>query len=180
MVPTKDESLQNYKKFQLKLSREDFARQFDHPFLVFDKEESTEQADQHIFDTKRVQPDQIENLMKESLLKTVSSKVIKLVKKGANNFKGKIYVGRVSNCDVVIDNPAVSKFHAYFAKDPKTNTCYIVDADSMNGTFINDNKAKPNQHTDIYDGDTISFGRQIIVSFYTPEGCYDLLQQISD
>ncbi len=175
-----EEYLKDFKKLQKQLSREEFTKQNNHPFLVFDKGQSEDQSSQHSFDTKRVQPDQLASLMQQSLLRTVSSRVIKLVKRGSNLFRGYINVGRTTNCDIVINSPAVSKFHAYFAKDIKSGSYYISDADSTNGTYVNDVKVEPNVRKTLHDGDKISFGRQVNLSFYTPEGCYDLLKQIPD
>jgi hypothetical protein len=180
MVAKTEVFLKDFKRVQKHLSREDFAKQNNHPFLVFDMEHTEDQSSRHSFDTKRVQSDHLASLMKQSLLRTVSSKVIKLVKKGTNLFRGYVNVGRTPNCDIVINNPAISKFHAYFAKDIKDGSYYIIDADSTNGTYVNDVKVEPNARKPLHDGDKISFGHQINLSFYTPEGCYDLLKQIPD
>jgi hypothetical protein len=180
MVMKKEETLQDYKKFQKQLTRDEFSKRFNYPFLVFNKERRTEEADDHSFITKRVQPDQLENMMKKALMKTVSSKVFKVIKKGTNSFQGNINIGRTSNCDVAINNPTISKFHAFLARDIKSGSYYIIDADSTNGTYVNDMKLNPNEKKVLYDGDTVSFGRQITISFYTPQGCYDLLEQIPD
>jgi hypothetical protein len=179
MDANKEETLQDYKKFQEQLSRNDFVKRFNHPFLIFNKEKGDGQTEKHNFITKNVDPVLLESLMKENLMRTVSSKVLRLIKKGSDSFLGNINIGRTPNCDLVIKNTAVSKFHAYIAKDIKSGSYYISDADSTNGTYVNDIKIKSNVKKILYDGDTISFGRQVNISFYTPEGCYDLLEQIS-
>jgi hypothetical protein len=180
MVMKKEETLQDYKKYQKQLTRDDFSKRYNFPFLVFNKERGSEEMDAPNFNTKRVQPDQLENLMKKALMKTVSSKVFRVIKKGTAAFQGNVNIGRTSNCDVAINNPAISKLHAFLARDLKSGSYYINDANSTNGTYVNDIKLDPNEKKILYDGDVISFGRQVTFSFYTPQGCFDLLEQIPD
>lgn len=49
--------------------------------------------------------------------------------------KDRISIGRGTNADIMIDDPQVSRIHAYIIRDGES---YIfVDADSTNGSFIN-------------------------------------------
>ena len=179
MSQKKHETLQDYKKFQEQLNLQDFVKRFDHPFLIFDKEQRERQTDGHRFNTARFNSGQMTSLFKQSLMKTVSSKMVKVVKYGTDTFKGNVNIGRVSNCDVMIDSPVVSKYHAFFSKNPKNQTYQITDANSTNGTYVNDIKLEPNEKRILYDSDIISLGHRVHISFYTSEGCYDLLKQIS-
>ncbi len=174
-----DRSLKNYKKFQVQLNRADFCKRFNYPVLVFDKDQGTGQEKELGFETVCMQPDQLARMMQESLMKSASSDVIRLVKKGAKVFAGMVNVGRTTNCDVVIDSPIVSKFHAYFAKGTKSGSYCLIDANSTNGTYVNKIKIKPKVKKAMADGDTISFDRKVTFSYYTPEGFYDLLAQFS-
>ncbi len=174
-----DRSLKNYKKFQVQLSRGDFAKRFSYPVLVFDTDQGVDQEEKLGFETVCMQPDQLAQMMQQSLLKAASSDVIRLVKKGTTAFAGMVNVGRTINCDVVIDSPIVSKFHAYFAKGTKDCSYCLIDSNSTNGTYVNKMKLKPKEKNVLSDGDTISFDRQAVFSFYTPEGFYDLLAKVS-
>lgn len=174
-----DRSVKNYKKFQVQLSRTDFAKRFSYPVLVFDKDQGAGQEEKLGYETVCMQPDQLAQMMQQSLMKAASSDVIRLVKKGAKVFAGMVNVGRTINCDVVIDSPIVSKFHAYFTKGTKDGSCCLIDANSTNGTYVNKIKLKPKVKKDLSDGDTISFDRKVTFSYYTPEGFYDFLAQIS-
>ena len=145
MIMKKHETLQDFKKFQIQFSREEFVKRFNYPFLVFDKEHGSTGESEHSFITKRVDPDQLENMMKKALMKTVSAKVYKLIKKGTDSFQGNINIGRTSNCDVAINNQAISKFHAFVSRDRKSGSYYICDADSTNGTYVNDVKLHTNE-----------------------------------
>ncbi len=173
-----DRNLKNYKKFQVKLSRADFTRRFNYPVLVFEKDQVTGQEEELGFETVCMQPDQLARMMQQSLMKTASSEVIRLVKKGAKVFEGMVNLGRTANCDVVIDSPIVSKFHAYFAKGVKEGSYCLVDANSTNGTYVNKIKLKPKVRKALSDGDAISFDRKVSFSYYTPKGFYDLLDRM--
>ena len=179
MKTKKDRSLKNYKKFQVQLSCADFTKRFSYPVLVFDKDQGAGQKEELGYETVCMRPDQLAQMMQQSLMAAASSDVIRLVKKGAKAFAGMVNVGRAINCDVVIDNSIVSKFHAYFTKGAKDGSYCLIDANSTNGTYVNKIKLKPKVKHDLSDGDTISFDRQVTFSYYTPEGFYDLLAQIS-
>ena len=180
MIKQKEEKLQDYKKFQKQLNKNDFIKKFNYPFLIFDKDQGNGQTDAHGFNTKTVDPAQFESYMRKTLMRTVSSKIHKLVKRGSDSFEGKINIGRTPNCDVILNNKAISKFHAFISKNILTGSYYITDADSTNGTYVNDIKLTPREKNTLYDGDIISFGKQVTISFYTPEGCYGMLEKIPD
>ena len=170
-------NLENFKKFQVRSSRADFAKRFNYPVLIPDIGQDLEQKEGLGFDTVFMQRDQLKQMMQQSQMKAVSSEVIRLVKKGTNVFTGMVSVGRTTNCDVVINSPVVSKFHAYFNKGTKDGSYYLTDANSTNGTYVNNIRLQPKVKKDLSDGDTICFDRQIYFSYYTPEGFYDLLDQ---
>ena len=52
--------------------------------------------------------------------------------------KPELTIGRGSENDIVINNPAVSRHHATIFTN--VNTIVIVDAGSTNGTFVNNIK----------------------------------------
>lgn len=178
MTTKTDGQLKDFKKFQAMYGRGDFAKRFNHPFLVVEKDQGPVQEEHHGYETVCVPPDQLVRIMQESLLRAASSKVIRLVKKGTNIFSGMVNVGRTSNCDVVLDSQLISKYHAYFVKDPKAGAYCLSDANSTNGTYLNNGKFRPKEKKVLSDGDRISFSRQVTFSYYTPEGFYDLLARI--
>lgn len=67
-------------------------------------------------------------------------------------------LGRVEGCDVVVHDPSVSKQHALLRWSAAEGTCYVRDAGSMNGTFVNAVSLGPEQEQVLYDGDGVSFG----------------------
>lgn len=66
-------------------------------------------------------------------------------------------VGRQPDCDLVLDDPSVSKQHALLKWDGETARCTITDLGSTNGTFLNVN-TRLRRETTLKDGDILSFG----------------------
>jgi hypothetical protein len=93
------------------------------------------------------------------------------VKKGmqkGNAFAMGITVGRVETNDITIEDNSVSRFHAYFQQQPKSELWNLVDAESMNGTLINGEKVKGSKPRQLSDKDRLRFGN-IDLLFYSPE-----------
>jgi hypothetical protein len=65
-------------------------------------------------------------------------------------------VGRVPGCDLVIDDPSVSRKHAMLKWDPATNRASVEDLKSSNGTAVNGTTVK--KPVFLLDGDDVSFG----------------------
>jgi hypothetical protein len=66
-------------------------------------------------------------------------------------------VGRLETSSVVVHDPSVSKFHALIRWNAAECGCYVRDAGSMNGTFVNA-IALGEQEQQLFDGDGLSFG----------------------
>ena len=71
--------------------------------------------------------------------------------------KPELTIGRGSENDIVINNPAVSRHHATIFTN--VNTIVIVDAGSTNGTFVNNARIVEKQ---IEVGDEIIIGKMLI------------------
>lgn len=63
-------------------------------------------------------------------------------------------VGRMPDCDLVIDDPSVSKHHASISWDGQQ--AMVEDLKSSNGTRLNDDEL--HMKMVVRDGDTIAFG----------------------
>jgi FHA domain len=66
-------------------------------------------------------------------------------------------VGRLETSTLVVHDPSVSKFHALMRWSEADSSCYVRDAGSMNGTFVNA-IALGEQEQQLVDGDGLSFG----------------------
>ncbi|HVO56172.1 MAG TPA: FHA domain-containing protein [Dongiaceae bacterium] len=68
-----------------------------------------------------------------------------------------VRIGRAPDCDLVVDNPAVSNDHArvYF----EAGRLVVEDRGSLNGTFVNDLRV---ERATLHDGDSIWVGKHHI------------------
>lgn len=66
-------------------------------------------------------------------------------------------VGRLPDCDLVIDHKSVSKRHADLRWDAKQRKCFVKDLGSTNGTFLN-SSLLVRKEAALRDGDIVSFG----------------------
>jgi pSer/pThr/pTyr-binding forkhead associated (FHA) protein len=69
----------------------------------------------------------------------------------------KLSVGRQPDCDLVLDDPSVSKVHATLRWAADESRCTIEDLSSTNGTFLNAS-VRLKHETTLKDGDILSFG----------------------
>ncbi len=65
-------------------------------------------------------------------------------------------VGRDPGCDVRINDPTVSRWHAWLTE--AAGLWYITDTGSANGTLINGEEIKPNERRLLNEGDKIELG----------------------
>ena len=65
-------------------------------------------------------------------------------------------VGRLPDCDVVVDDPSVSKHHATLSWDETKKQGLVTDLESSNGTQVNGVDAMV--PTAVRDGDEVCFG----------------------
>ncbi len=66
-------------------------------------------------------------------------------------------VGRLPDCDLVIDDASVSKRHATLKWNADQRRCSVTDVGSTNGTFLNASSAIGAEAV-LRDGDVLSFG----------------------
>lgn len=79
--------------------------------------------------------------------------------------KGSLTVGRNEDNDIIVDNLAVSSYHA---KLDRVGPDYILtDLQSTNGTFVNDKKVLSHKLT---HGDNIQIGKHVILFVATQKG----------
>ncbi len=81
------------------------------------------------------------------------------VRQRADSVYSFVSVGRTENCDVCLPDDSVSKLHALLRK--KEGKWWVQDADSANGTLLNEQKVPPRADGTglaLRPGDRLSFG----------------------
>ncbi|MHC5018563.1 MAG: FHA domain-containing protein [Planctomycetota bacterium] len=79
------------------------------------------------------------------------------LRKHHHTFPSKVTVGRMTNNDVVIPHPTISKFHAFFSI--REDGTYLVEAGSKNATYHNgDRVTKELKPRLIQEEDVLQFG----------------------
>lgn len=69
----------------------------------------------------------------------------------------RLRIGRRMDCDLVIDDPSVSKLHAELRWDGAQKRCVVQDLGSTNGTYLNAYSLAGREAV-VLDGDILSFG----------------------
>jgi hypothetical protein len=83
-------------------------------------------------------------------------RVHELVKTPGNPFTDRISLGRAPNCDLVLNDPSVSKLHAHFRD--QDGVLRVSDVGSQNGTRLNGIALEPHVQTIVQLGDQLQFG----------------------
>jgi hypothetical protein len=76
-------------------------------------------------------------------------------------------IGRGRNCAVLIQDPAISRFHAVIGHDQQ-HGFYVMDVGSSNGTFLNQRRLLKLKRHPLRDGDVIGLSH-IRVEFFLVE-----------
>src|SRR5919197_1479773 len=76
-------------------------------------------------------------------------------------------VGRALNCDLVLDDPSVSKRHATLRWNEERRLCILEDRRSTNGTYLN-GAIRIRKAVILRDGDIITFGEVPFWYLLTP------------
>jgi hypothetical protein len=178
------ESVAEFSWWNLPMGREAFLSQERDPFLIWERPKRADvKADKKT--TMRCVPHEEETkgpnfrtvASKEALQESVDfrcSMVFRVHKSDRNPFVGMITIGRSPNNDIVLPLPSVSKFHAQFVQGAPGQWC-IIDAGSTNGTENEKGRLVKGQRCDLKDGDSLLFGGEARLRFFTPEGIYSLL-----
>jgi hypothetical protein len=98
--------------------------------------------------------------------------VIQVVKTERNVHREMITIGRSRNNDVVIDDKAVSKVHAYFVRTGFR--WWLHDQPSTNGTFIDESEIDANGRP-LAEGAKVSFGHRLTFRFFTARGLHEFV-----
>jgi hypothetical protein len=104
--------------------------------------------------------------------------VVEIRKQAGTAPSNMICVGRAANNDIVLANKIVSKLHTYFLVSEPGDSYEIVDANSTNGTVVNNRRLIAYKNQPLVNRDQIKFGPSIQMVYLTPQGFHELLQQL--
>ena len=85
-------------------------------------------------------------------------------------------VGRQPSCDLVINDPSVSKEHARLCWHGRTAACTVVDLGSRNGTLLNGHPLESHKEFYVRDGDLVRFGHADF-AYLTAKSLFDRLHR---
>jgi FHA domain-containing protein len=83
-------------------------------------------------------------------------------------------VGRLPDCELVIDEHSVSKRHAMLRWDTVQDGCSLQDLGSTNGTFVNTQQIQAGEERLLADGDALAFGDPEFL-YFSSESLYQQL-----
>ncbi len=169
------ETVKDYAARRKGLTRDEFVRKFPFPFLVEREHGSDLGGAPPVLSTMVVSQDRIKALMAGEATSRAGRPVVPVVKRAGNAYAGMVTIGRTANNDIVLDSPAVSKFHAHFSHDAASDTYRLADADATNGTFVNSKRLEPKATVTLRDGDIVAISQSFKFTYYSPGGFFDFL-----
>ena len=173
-------SLAYYLRESAGLTSSHFLSGFDHSVLLWSQSLDWVRADDFQFTTVII--DSGKQTPLKGLARTQSqaaeTSVIEVRKRRGATTSKIILVGRAVNNDIVFNDVAISKLHAFFQKSAHKDSYEIIDAGSTNGTKVNRELLTPHQAQPLANRDQIQFGPNIQVMYFTAMGFYNFLQQL--
>jgi hypothetical protein len=167
----------------LQRSRDEFTAAHPHPFLVgpatanllLGPTPTLRGDDPAVIAALRRQAESLTPEMPQRPHAFGDARLVLPVQKVQGSFPSMITVGRTKNNDVVLADPMISKFHAYFRL--VDGAWMLADAGSVNGTRINDVTLPPKGAPQpLRVGDRIGFGDRVLV-FLDSAGAWAALRQ---
>ena len=170
----------SYMKEAAGLTSDQFLAKYKHPVLLWPQagdwiEDTAFQFETFSSEYTEELPGPISPSTESQITKTVVVEVLKQASSAPTNM---ICVGRAANNDIVLANNTVSKLHTYFMVSEEGNSYDIVDANSTNGTLVNNKQLVAYKNQPLVNRDNIQLGPSIQMVYLTPEGFYELLQQL--
>lgn len=101
--------------------------------------------------------------------------VLVIAKRAGGAFSDRIGIGRAPNVDVRLPLPLVSKYHAFFSRSADGSWA-LTDADSRNGTSVDDTPLAPRGTAPLRDGCLVGVGPHRF-AFHTAEGLRSILDR---
>jgi pSer/pThr/pTyr-binding forkhead associated (FHA) protein len=157
-----------------------FLEKYEHPVLIWPQagdwiDYTDFQFETYVSDINSEEPGDISPHTESQIAQTM---VVEIRKQASSAPSNMICVGRAANNDIVLANKTVSKLHTYFLMSGQEDSYVIVDANSTNGTLVNNIRLEAYKNQPLADRDYIQFGPSIQMVYLSPQGFFDLLQQL--
>jgi hypothetical protein len=155
------------------ISRKEFVRTYEHPFLV-----GVNAVARPVWAQLPTLPLHFGGALStrpRDLIFAPTVLLVLAVKKQHASFESMITVGRSRDSDLVIEDKGVSKFHAFFTREG--DGLELHDGGSLNGTFVGDHKLEGALGHTVCSGDYLRFGH-IALDFLDAGACYDWLREM--
>jgi hypothetical protein len=96
------------------------------------------------------------------------------VRKIQKTFPNMVSVGRTSNNDIVINDPLISKFHAFFRLGD--GQLELFEAGSKNGTWVGDKKLIEKEAVAVRSGDQVRFA-ELRFQYFDAEAAWEAIRK---
>ena len=106
------------------------------------------------------------------------ARVIEIKKRKSVTDADRVTINRSPNSDIVLYNRLVSRNHAYLQLGSPEENCFLVDAGSTNGTFLNGYRITPHVEYELSNLDEISFGPETKVIYFSSGAFYSFLSKL--
>ena len=103
-----------------------------------------------------------------------NSRVMFVEKTARNPYRERVYLGRAQANDIILEDPGISKSHAFFAKRDDGEWT-LTDVGSSNGTTLRDHEIKPHDPIVLPAQVNILFGSSYLVVYMNAARFYALL-----
>ena len=158
------------------LSREEFVEKVKCEWLVTEHQFHHIDSDAETTIFRAQDPSEIESLSSPfpfEMLHSPDILVYPMIQRIPHSNPKLITVGRAKTNDIVIPDRSVSKAHASFDFDSKTNRRILYDLDSTNGTYLRGERLIPRVGYPVKTGDRIVFGK-VAYTYYVARSFYDV------
>lgn len=153
-----------------------FGKRHPEPLLVYTPKVQMTGPDKHFVTTQIAAVSEMRRTQgTEAGKKGMEMRVAVVRKSSRNPFAGQIYIGRAANNDLVIEDPGVSKSHAFL--EQKHGLWFITDMGSANGTLVGSQKVEANLPVEIRNGSKIVLGT-LDLQFFLPEAFHNFVSTI--
>ena len=162
------------------LALSQFVAAYPNGFLVEKSERFLDKDVMFQFLTDVVEDEHVLEQLRQGTVRSavLEARVIEIAKRKDVTEPDKITIGRSPDNDIVVYNKLVSRKHAYLQLSSEDQACFLVDAGSSNGTFLNNKQLTPHEKYQLADADEISIGPETKVLFFASEAFHTFLSDL--